>query len=116
MFGENNQNVYLIQKNASSFAEFEISEFESRLYLFVAALQQSQFHLLHKNAPKLIAGPRTMLWYVFNKLNLESVEHRYLEKGHTQNEGDSIHAAVENASRNISIYTTVQWASVVRTA
>ena len=28
MVGESNQNVYLIQIDASSFAEFEISEFE----------------------------------------------------------------------------------------
>ena len=28
MTGESNQNVFLIQKDASSFAEFEISEFE----------------------------------------------------------------------------------------
>ena len=28
MAGESNQNVFLIQKDASSFAEFEISEFE----------------------------------------------------------------------------------------
>ena len=28
MVGESNQNIFLIQKAASSFAEFEISEFE----------------------------------------------------------------------------------------
>ena len=28
MVGESNQNVFLIQKDASSFAEFEITEFE----------------------------------------------------------------------------------------
>ena len=28
MVGESNQNVFLIQKDASNFAEFEISEFE----------------------------------------------------------------------------------------
>ena len=33
MVGESNQNVFLIQKDASSFAEFEIPEFEiSRVY------------------------------------------------------------------------------------
>ena len=48
--------------------------------------------------------------------NLDSDEHKYLEKDHTQNEGDSIHATIEHASRNISIYTTGQWAAVIRTA
>lgn len=58
----------------------------------------------------------SMLWYCINLFNLESVEHKYLEKGHTQNEGDSVHATIEHASRNISVYTTGQWAAVIRTA
>ena len=33
MVGESNQNVFLIQIDASSFVEFEISEFEIRLYV-----------------------------------------------------------------------------------
>ena len=32
MVGDSNQKVFLIQIDASSFAEFEISEFESQLY------------------------------------------------------------------------------------
>ena len=58
----------------------------------------------------------TMLWYCLHKFNLKSIVHRYLEKGHTQNEGDTIHASIENASRNIQIYTTDQWATLIRTA
>ena len=57
-----------------------------------------------------------MLWYCLHKFNLKSIVHRYLEKGHTQNEGDTIHASIENASRNIQIYTTDQWATLIRTA
>ena len=58
----------------------------------------------------------SMLWYAIQKLNLESVEQKYLEKGHTQNENDSVHASVERASRHIAVYTTAQWAAVIRTA
>lgn len=32
----------------------------------------------------------SMFWYGINLFNLESAEHKYLEKGHTQNEGDSV--------------------------
>ena len=39
-----------------------------------------------------------------------------MEKGHTQNENDSVHAAIRNASTNISVYTTPQWAAIARTA
>ena len=58
----------------------------------------------------------SMLWYCFQKFSIQSVEHSYLEKGHTQNEGDSVHATIEYSSRNTPVYTTGQWAAVVRTA
>ena len=58
----------------------------------------------------------TMLWYCLQKFNLRSITQKYLEKGHTQNEGDSIHAAIESASRKISIFTTSQWAATIRAA
>ena len=58
----------------------------------------------------------TMLWYCLQKFSLSSINHKYLEKGHTQNENDSIHSVVESASRNISVYTTPQWAATVRHA
>ena len=47
------------------------------------------------------------LWYALNKFILSSIHHiKYLEKGHTQNENDSIHAAIETSSRFVSVYTT----------
>ncbi|XP_052218286.1 uncharacterized protein LOC127835889 isoform X3 [Dreissena polymorpha] len=58
----------------------------------------------------------SMLWFCLHKYNLKSITHNYLEKGHTFSENDSIHAAIENASRNISIYTTPQWAATIRTS
>ena len=58
----------------------------------------------------------TMLWYCLQKFKLSSITQKYMEKGHTQNEGDAIHATIENASKNVKIYTTSQWASVMRSA
>lgn len=31
-----------------------------------------------------------MLWYCLKKFKLTAIEHKYLEKGHTQNENDSV--------------------------
>ncbi len=53
---------------------------------------------------------RNKIW-VSNKL-----QHKFLERGHTQNENDSIHAAIEHSSRGKSVYTTPQWAATVRDA
>lgn len=52
--------------------------------------------------------------YVVQKYNIK-IKHTFLEKGHTQNEGDSIHSVIERASRNIPIYTPDQWYTLVRT-
>lgn len=37
------------------------------------------------------------------------IVHRFLEKGHTQNEGNSIHASIENAHKGKEIYVPAQW-------
>ena len=42
-----------------------------------------------------------MLWYCLQKFNLSSITHKYLEKGHTFNENDSVHSIIETASKNI---------------
>ena len=57
-----------------------------------------------------------MLWYCLQKINLDSIEHKYFITGHTQNEADSMHAAIEAASKKLSIYTTSQWAAIIRAA
>ncbi|KAI4462947.1 dna-directed rna polymerases i ii and iii subunit rpabc2 [Holotrichia oblita] len=44
------------------------------------------------------------------------IRHTYLERGHTQNEGDSVHSTIENAARHIPIYLPHQWYTLVRTA
>ncbi|KAK4881140.1 hypothetical protein RN001_004459 [Aquatica leii] len=37
------------------------------------------------------------------------ITHKFLEKGHTQNEGDSAHSIIERAAKNIPIYIPSQW-------
>ena len=58
----------------------------------------------------------SMLWYALHRFSLTCIEHKYLEKGHTQIENDTIHSSIESASKKISIYTTAQWAATVRLA
>ncbi|KAI4466565.1 dna-directed rna polymerases i ii and iii subunit rpabc2 [Holotrichia oblita] len=43
--------------------------------------------------------------------------HRFLEKGHTQNEDDSMHAVIENAKKRVpSVYTPDQWITLIKMA
>lgn len=55
--------------------------------------------------------------YVFASVKYKvTIKHRFLEKGHTQNEGDSIHAAVERKSKGLEIYTPEQWCEIIKTS
>ena len=42
--------------------------------------------------------------------------HRFLEKGHTQNEGDSVHARIERFTRNDEIFVPAEWYEKIRQA
>lgn len=44
------------------------------------------------------------------------ITHRYLEKGHTQNEGDSVHALIERKAKNKEIFTPQEWYELIRNA
>lgn len=56
-----------------------------------------------------------MYLYVSNKFKVD-VCHRFLEKGHTQNEADSVHALIERTSKNKLIYIPDEWYTLVRWA
>lgn len=43
-----------------------------------------------------------------------TITHRFLEKGYTQNEGDSVHATIERACRRKSIWVSDEWYCFVR--
>lgn len=45
-----------------------------------------------------------------------TITHRFMEKGHTQNEGDSVHALVERESERRMIYVPDEWFCLVRWA
>ncbi|KAK3908308.1 Bis(5'-nucleosyl)-tetraphosphatase, symmetrical, partial [Frankliniella fusca] len=42
------------------------------------------------------------------------ITHRYMEKGHTMNEADSIHARIERAARFKSIYEPFDWIDIIK--
>lgn len=56
------------------------------------------------------------MWeYASSTLNV-NIKHTFLEKGHTQNEGDSMHATIECSKKNKTIYIPAQWITLVRCA
>jgi hypothetical protein len=57
-----------------------------------------------------------MLLYAVKKTSLNKIVLCFLEKGHTQNENDSVHATVEVAKRKPEIFVPHQYFSLVRAA
>ena len=115
--GSLNAYCYLWNESVSGRGASEVS---SCIFDFLDAMsKEEKKNLLYadncaaQNKNKYLAS---MYCYAIQKLNFESIEQKYLEKGHTQNENDSVHACIERASRPVCVYTTPQWAAVIRTA
>ena len=66
-----------------------------------------------QNKNKAVAG---MYMHATLSLNVARITHYFLEPGHTQNEGDSMHAVIEKASKRANIYSPVQWYTLASTA
>lgn len=45
-----------------------------------------------------------------------NIVHRFLEKGHTQNVGDSVHSVIERAGEHKVVYTPEEWKLLIRWA
>lgn len=57
----------------------------------------------------------SMYVYASAKFNV-NIKHSFLETGHTQNEGDSVHAAIERHAKGHQIYTLNEWGSIISEA
>ena len=47
---------------------------------------------------------------------MQSICHYYLNRSHTQKEGDSVHALIERTAKRVNVYDPYQWYTLVRMA
>lgn len=61
-----------------------------------------------------------MYLFAVEKLNIKSITHKFLIKGHTQNEGDNSHSVIEKAVKKAlksgPIYTPSEYVRIIRSA
>jgi hypothetical protein len=57
-----------------------------------------------------------LLWTVQNHNHLNIIEQKFLESGHTYMEVDSMHAAIENAAKNVSLNSVSDWKNIFKQA
>ncbi|CAG9822128.1 unnamed protein product [Phaedon cochleariae] len=54
--------------------------------------------------------------FLVQNSSLNIIEHNFLESGHSCMEIDSMHSAIENAKRNVPVYTMHDWLNIFRMA
>lgn len=57
-----------------------------------------------------------LLNFIMKATHVNDVNMIFMESGHSQNEGDSMHALIEKASRQIDVYVPDQWVGVLKAA
>ena len=56
----------------------------------------------------------TALLYTLSKVsNIEEINHKFLERGHSHMAYDSVHSAIEKAKKHTSVYLPSQWSTVI---
>lgn len=52
--------------------------------------------------------------YIVNKTNIDTVNMKYMESGHTYLEADSMHSTIERARKHKKIYSTEEWGLLIQ--
>lgn len=60
--------------------------------------------------------PMALILALKESSHLQMIDHKFLERGHSHMEVDSVHAAVEYAKKNIPVYVPRDWETVCRFA
>ncbi|XP_053395869.1 uncharacterized protein LOC128556009 [Mercenaria mercenaria] len=58
----------------------------------------------------------SMMWLSLRLFHFENISHKFLEKGHTMNENDSVHSSIEKSLKNVPLYTTSQLVTGIQMA
>ena len=57
-----------------------------------------------------------LLLYLVKTLNLEVIEQKFLESGHSYMEADSMHSAIEEKKKHIDVFSVHHWVNVMKQA
>ncbi|KAF2894579.1 hypothetical protein ILUMI_11594 [Ignelater luminosus] len=69
------------------------------------------------NCPRQNRNKYIFCMYLFAAMNYNiTITRNFMEVGHTQNEGDSMHSTIERCAKHVSIYVPSQWYVIARTA
>jgi hypothetical protein len=95
-------------------------EVASCLYLFISKKIDEgvkEFIFYSDNCPS--QNKNSIVFSMFNIVSVKynvDITQRFLEKGHTHMEVDSVHACIERKCKNIEVHTPAQWYALIKLA
>lgn len=57
-----------------------------------------------------------ILLYTVSNTHIQTIEHKFLESGHSYMECDSMHSAIEHAKKNTDVFLMNVWANIFKKA
>jgi hypothetical protein len=122
-----NQTVYnLADHNVDCFVWHEGTagrgscEMASCLYQFMKTLPQTVEHLILYSdtcgGQNRNINFSSMCLYAVSVLHIKTIDHIYMESGHSQMECDSVHSTIEKAKKNVPVYAPMDYYTVIRGA
>jgi len=101
----------------------DADEFATLVTKFLSSIQDSVERVIlwsdgctYQNRNSTLASAILYFLRSGQKPNLREVHQKFLCRGHTEIEVDSMHAAIEAASSKIEVYTPLEWQTVMKTA
>jgi hypothetical protein len=87
----------------------------SGLKLRLRMLKKSLYFLTHsgQNSDQYIA---VLFMFISQTFHFKIIEHKFLEKGHTHMEVDSMHSAIEYAQKHVLVVITRDWMNIFKMA
>ncbi|CAG4936711.1 unnamed protein product [Colias eurytheme] len=96
------------------------TEVASCVYKYISEHRQKgilNFNFISDNCGGQNRNRIVFLAYLLAARNFKvTITHTFLERGHTQNEGDSVHALIERCAKNKMIYIPDDWYNMIRWA
>ena len=95
------------------------AEISTCLYKFnssVGAIDEMIYYSDSCTGQQRNAGFSMMCLYSVNTLPIKRITHNYFERGHSQMEGDSVHAMIEKSTKHLTIYSPDGWRQAVSMA
>lgn len=115
--GRYESNCYCYDENVGHKGSCEVGSF---LYHYFQEKEKLNIEQFSKNSDNYGGQNRNRFvfyLYVYAASTLEiDIIHTFLECGHTQNEGDSVHVLIENKSKKPDIFTPEMWYKIIENA